>query len=85
MSKASLPKLHDIHSQEINVLSEFGHILHDIHSLVSSFWSVSFQHVICLGNCVAHRLARRSFCNSFLVWMESIPLNILVSKTMILV
>ena len=58
------------------LLSEFGHILHDIHSLVSSFQSVSFQHVRRLGNCVAHRLARRSFCNSFLVWMESIPLNI---------
>jgi len=58
------------------LLSEFGHISHDIHSLVSSFQSVSFQHVRRLGNCVAHRLARRPICNSFLVWMESVPPNI---------
>ena len=49
------------------LISEFGHILYDIHSLVSSFQSVSFRHVRHLGNCVAHRLARRSICNSFLV------------------
>lgn len=56
--------------------SEFGHILQDIHSLESSFQSVSFQHVRRLGNCVAHRLARRSICNSFLVWMEDVPPDI---------
>nr|POE85249.1 putative ribonuclease h protein [Quercus suber] len=50
--------------------SDLGHILEDIHVLSRSFCSISFHRVKRLGNCVAHRLARRSFCNPLLVWME---------------
>ena len=28
------------------------------------------------GNSVTHRLARRSFCNPLLVWMEEVPPDI---------
>ena len=40
--------------------SEFGHILQDIKSLISSFCSVSFSHVKRQDNCLAHCLARRA-------------------------
>nr|POE53100.1 putative ribonuclease h protein [Quercus suber] len=56
--------------------SDLGHILEDIHVLSSSFCSISFHHIKRLGNCVAHRLARRSFCNPLLVWMEEVPPDI---------
>ena len=56
--------------------SDLGHILEDIHVLSCSFSSISFHHIKRMGNCVAHRLARRSFCNPLLVWMEEIPLDI---------
>ena len=56
--------------------SELGHILQDIHSLASTIQSVSYQHVRHLGNCMAHRLARRSICNPFLIWMEDVPPDI---------
>ena len=53
----------------------FGHILLDIKLL---FFFFVFNNVfVCyarwLGNCVAHRLARRAISNYFLVWMESVP------------
>ena len=57
--------------------SEFGHILHDIKLLSSSVRNVSFNHIRCRGNFVAHRLARRAICNHFLVWMEEVPHDIL--------
>ena len=53
-----------------------GHILEDIHVLSSSFSSISFHHIKHMGNCVAHHLAHRSFCNPLLVWMEEVPPNI---------
>ena len=56
--------------------SDWGHILRDIHALSYSFSSISFLHVKCSGNSVAHRLARRSFCNPLLVWMEEVPPDI---------
>nr|POE89664.1 putative ribonuclease h protein [Quercus suber] len=56
--------------------SDLGHILEDIHVLSRSFCSISFHHIKRLGNCVAHRLARRSFCNPLLVWMEEVPPDI---------
>ena len=56
--------------------SDLGHILEDIHVLSCSFSSISFHHIKRMGNCVAHRLACRSFCNPLLVWMEEIPLDI---------
>ena len=56
--------------------SNLGHILEDIHVLSCSFSSISFHHIKRMGNCVAHRLARRSFCNPLLVWMEEVPPDI---------
>ena len=56
--------------------SVLGHILEDIHVLSSTFSSISFHHIKRLGNCVAHRLARRSSCNPLLVWMEEVPPDI---------
>ena len=56
--------------------SDLGHILEDIHVLPCFFSSISFHHIKHMGNCVAHRLAHRSFCNPLLVWMEEVPPNI---------
>ena len=53
--------------------SGWGHLLKDIHALSLSFSCISFLHVKRLGNRVAHSLARRSFCNPLLVWMEELP------------
>ena len=50
---------------EIMAQSEFGHILQDIKSLISSFCSVSFCHVRRQGNCLDHCLARRAISRSF--------------------
>lgn len=55
--------------------SNLGHILQDIHALSCSFSSISFHHIKHMGNCVAHRLARRSLCNPLLVWVEEVPPN----------
>ncbi|XP_030936139.1 uncharacterized protein LOC115961274 [Quercus lobata] len=56
--------------------SGWGHLLKDIHALSHSFSCIYFLHVKRLGNRVAHSLARRSFCNPLLVWMEELPLDI---------
>ncbi|XP_030964662.1 uncharacterized protein LOC115985912 [Quercus lobata] len=53
--------------------SGWDHLLKDIHALSLSFSCISFLHVKRLGNRVAHSLARRSFCNPLLVWMEELP------------
>nr|POE58151.1 putative ribonuclease h protein [Quercus suber] len=58
------------------ISSDWGHILRDIHALSYSFSGISFLHVKRSGNSVAHHLARRSFCNPLLVWMEEVPPNI---------
>ncbi|KAL0003476.1 hypothetical protein SO802_017257 [Lithocarpus litseifolius] len=57
--------------------SALGHILNDIHALSCSFSSISFHHTMRLGNSVAHCLARKSFCNPLLVWMEEVPPDIM--------
>ena len=62
---------------EIMAQSEFGHILQDIKSLISSFCSISFCHVRRHGNCLAHCLARRAISSSLDVWMEPIPPDML--------
>ena len=56
--------------------SNLGHILKDTHALSCSFSSISFHHIKRMGNSVTHRLARRSFCNPLLVWMEEVPPDI---------
>uniref|UniRef100_A0A7N2KZZ0 RNase H type-1 domain-containing protein n=1 Tax=Quercus lobata TaxID=97700 RepID=A0A7N2KZZ0_QUELO len=56
--------------------SDLGHILEDIRVLSRSFNSISFHHIKRMGNCVAHHLAHRSFCNPLLVWMEEVPPDI---------
>ena len=45
--------------------------------MFSSFSFISMKHTHGEGNCVAHKLARRAANNPFLVWMESIPSDIL--------
>ena len=52
------------------LLSDYGHILHDIKLISSSTCSVSFRHIRPQGNFVSHRLARRVICNLFFVWMR---------------
>ena len=56
--------------------SDWGHLLKDIHALSYSFSSISFLHVKCSSNSVAHSLVRRSFCIPLLVWMEEVPPDI---------
>ena len=57
-------------------LSAMGHVLLDIKSLFSCFSYISVQHINREGNCVAHKLARRAANVPFLVWMESVPLDV---------
>ena len=57
--------------------SALGHVLMDIKCLFSSFSYISVKHINGEGNCVAHELARRVARYLFLVWMESVPPNIL--------
>ena len=57
--------------------SALGHVLLDIKSLFSYFSHISVQHITRERNCVAHKLARRAANFPFLVWMESVPPDVL--------
>ena len=57
--------------------SYLGHVLKDIKFLFSSFSFISVKHIHREGNCVAHKLARRAIRDPFLVWMETVPPDIL--------
>lgn len=57
--------------------SPFGHIQQDIKSLFVGFSHESVNHIRREGNCVAHKLARWAASCHFLVWIESVPPNIL--------
>ena len=54
-----------------------GHVLLDIKCLFSSFSYISVKHINREGNCVAHKLARWAARFPFLVWIKSVPLDIL--------
>ncbi|XP_075650103.1 uncharacterized protein LOC142620654 [Castanea sativa] len=54
-----------------------GHVMQDIKFMFPSFSIISVKHIHREGNCVAHKLARRAIRSHFLVWMESIPPNVL--------
>ena len=54
-----------------------GHVLMDIKCLFSSFSYVLVTHTYREGNSVAHKLARQVVRFPFLVWMESVPPDIL--------
>lgn len=54
--------------------SEYGHNIQDSLILAYEFQVCKFTHVKCVGNTVAHFLARWSkLGNKLLVWIESIP------------
>ena len=57
--------------------SYMGHVLQDIKFMFSSFSFISIKHIHREGNCVAHRLARKVARSPFLVWMESVPPDVL--------
>ena len=57
--------------------STLGHVLMDIKCLFSSFSYISVKHINREDNCVAHKLARQAARYPFLVWMESVPPDIL--------
>ena len=57
--------------------SALGHVLLDIKRLFSSFSHISVKHINREGNCVAHKLARWAARFPFLVWIKSVPLDIL--------
>ena len=57
--------------------SYMGQVLQDIKFMFSSFFFISVKHIHREGNCVAHRLARRAARSPFLVWMESVPPDVL--------
>ena len=46
-------------------------------AIPTSFSFILVKHILREGNCVAHKLARRAINNPFLVWMESVPPNVL--------
>ena len=53
---------------------EYGHVISDILSVVVDFCSCNFSHVKCIGNTIAHFLAKKSvFGNGLQVWIESSP------------
>lgn len=61
---------------------KYGHVIWDILVLATEFWVCKFNHVKCLGNFVAHFLARCSKSGKELqVWIESIPNDIAPLKT----
>lgn len=54
--------------------SGFSHILQDIKMILPLFSDIVFCHIKRLDNYVVHRFARKArFCDSPLIWMESIP------------
>ncbi|XP_023906545.1 uncharacterized protein LOC112018260 [Quercus suber] len=59
-------------------LALHGLLIRDAQALAISFSSISFSHVCCQGNVVAHSLAIRAILNPNLnVWMKNVPPDIL--------
>ena len=57
-----------------NSLAHYGHLLADIHILMTRFSSLSLSHVRRHCNHLAHALARRASSTPDLsIWMEEIP------------
>ena len=57
-----------------NSLAHYGHLLADIHALMTRFSSLSLSHVKRNCNSLAHALARRASSTPDLsIWMEEIP------------
>ena len=57
-----------------NSLAHYGHLLADIHVLMTRFSSLRLSHVRRHCNSLAHALARRaSFIPNLSIWMEEIP------------
>ena len=55
-------------------LSNYGHVLGSAKSMLVASSCVSFSHVCCAGNCVAHNLAKHvRHVKGFIVWIENIP------------
>ena len=58
-------------------MSNFGHLITDIHYLASCFSKIQYSHVRSHCNTVAHSLTRRAISLSQMqVWMEDVPPNI---------
>ena len=52
---------------------EYGHVIQDVLFIAFGFWVCNFTHVQCLGNSVAHFLAKQAkLGNELQVWFESI-------------
>ena len=65
-----------LQSKEV-VHPEYGHVLQDTLVLANVLRVCNFVHVKCVGNSVAHFLARRSkSSNELQVWLETIPEDI---------
>ena len=55
-------------------LSNYGHILSSTKSMLVASSCVSFSHVRCAGNYVAHNLAKHArHVRGFIVWTENVP------------
>ena len=60
-----------------NSLAHYGHLLADIHILMTRFSSLSLSHVRRHCNSLAHALARHASSTLDLsIWMEEIPPNL---------
>ena len=68
--------IHLITNNNLLVMS-CGHIIKDIFLFGSSLQSFSFSHICRQGNALADALAKRAkLFSPFLVWMESVPLDL---------
>ena len=65
------------HRNKDSTHPEYGHVVNDVLSLARDFQFCSFSHVKCIGNLVAHCLARNSKSGSELqVWYNTTPEDI---------
>nr|POE83174.1 hypothetical protein CFP56_73043 [Quercus suber] len=64
---------------DVDPFSSIGHFVKDTKCIASSLMNFSFSHTRRQGNSVAYALARRSrLSSSLLVWIESLPSDVLI-------
>ena len=75
---SSYPKKKKEKEKDTNPLLATSHLIKDTKSVAGSLINYSFSHTRRQGNIVAHTLVKRTiFSFPLLVWIESIPPNVL--------
>ena len=71
-------KMKNEKEKDTNPLLATSHLIKDTKSIVGSLVNYSFSHTRMQGNIVVHTLVKRTiFSFPLLVWMESIPPNVI--------